>query len=1067
MTNNTEHEERWATIVREADEKVIQCEDAWFEAQDRVAVAIETAGDGMETRDVRTAKRELAQAESALDRAKKKYEIVLARPVTDGGPVNTPTTEMSEDSLMTKKVAFPKNMPTYRQEGKTDTYKDPLAFIEKLENVLFGEYVEEKHWSRALLAQVGRLPLAAWIKTELIEKRLDWEETKERFLKKCLTSEVVDEYNRELKKAKLRREEEVSEYVDRFRKLVENVGRDVNEYSIIDQFVDTLYTTLRNKVREKLCEMPDWKTDWVPLTEYVKLMCVHYSDRGEREPKFPKDGKKPEGGPEGDWIAKCRKEGLCSNCGQRGHRHFECKEAKMKRCFGCGAENTIRSECKKCNHGMKGKGSDRMGKRNLEKEVRRLFQMEVQKYVGPVELEEETEAEDSLSKTESEYFCLLLSLDVKDKKNMSVVIDMLVDGHEIRALADSGATSSFIRRSKAVEWGWKGSVGKGTIKLCGEGEGTEFPRIGTTKNVRAAYGPREIKLELEWFDLPENAEYDLVLGLPDWAGVGLAITGIQCPGKAEKDEEADADERRHYLGLGEEGDLYRVDRENWTKETADLWKDNSNIPYGNHCTFPGAVISLDVGDNAPVYVKQYRLPHHDMLVIDEWLKDMLKYSIVEPATPGCPWNNPLNVQDKKDPTGLKGTEFRTCLDARALNKLLINQEKGQIPYITDMHEHANGYEVHSSWDYWKCYHQFLLAPETRPMTAFTHRGKQYWFRMAPMGVTPFSFKIQHTIMNMIESIPTAKNYLDDVLSSDKSIEDHKQNCTEFLKLCNRYNLRLRFAKCHFFQTHILSVGRIISKERIAIDPRHRDMISNWPRPTTGSQVASLLGFAGFVRNHIPDYATITQPLEKLKKRKKKSIVETWTGKEETAFRDIVTRMSNAVTLFQPNWGKKFYLATDASTVGGGGMLYQKGLERRIRIIGFWSKAWNHAQSCYSSPEREFLAARQAMDYFRTYLFGKQFTLVTDCSAITFMLTKPEPSVMIQRYIIAMSEYSFDIQHLPGIRNVLPDVLSRRYALPQPATDSMPLRAITRSHNKRFVDNDLRCATVRKNQNGTI
>ena len=190
----------------------------------------------------------------------------------------TPVTVVSEENTTEKKVAFPKNMPTYRQEGKADTYKDPLAFLDKLENVLFGEYVDQKHWSRALLAQVGRLPLAAWIKTELIMKEYEWEEVKEKFLKKCLTNEVIDEYNRELKQVKLKKDEEVSEYVDRFQKLVENVGRDVNEYSLIDQFVDTLYTSLRNKVREKLCEMPNWKTDWMALTEYVKLMCVHYHD---------------------------------------------------------------------------------------------------------------------------------------------------------------------------------------------------------------------------------------------------------------------------------------------------------------------------------------------------------------------------------------------------------------------------------------------------------------------------------------------------------------------------------------------------------------------------------------------------------------------------------------------------------------------------------------------------------------------------------------------------------------------------------------------------------------------
>ena len=68
--------------------------------------------------------------------------------------------------------------------------------------------------------------------------------------------------------------------------------------------------------------------------------------------------------------------------------------------------------------------------------------------------------------------------------------------------------------------------------------------------------------------------------------------------------------------------------------------------------------------------------------------------------------------------------------------------------------------------------------------------------------------------------------------------------------------------------------------------------------------------------------------------KKKTVTDMWTDKEETAFQNIVTRMSNAVTLFQPNWGEKFYLATDASTVRGGGMLYQKGSKGRIRIIGF-------------------------------------------------------------------------------------------------------------------------------------
>jgi transposase InsO family protein len=129
------------------------------------------------------------------------------------------------------------------------------------------------------------------------------------------------------------------------------------------------------------------------------------------------------------------------------------------------------------------------------------------------------------------------------------------------------------------------------------------------------------------------------------------------------------------------------------------------------------------------------------------------------------------------------------------------------------------------------------------------------------------------------------------------------------------------------------------------------------------------------------------------------------------------------------------------------MLYQKSQtnQGRIRIIAFWSKSWNNAQRNYSAPQQEFLAAKLAMEYFRTYLYGRCFTLVTDCRGITFMLSKKEPSAMMQRYITAMRNYIFDLEHLPGIRNVLPDVLSRRHSgLP---TATMSLNAITRSKKR--------------------
>ena len=463
------------------------------------------------------------------------------------------------------------------------------------------------------------------------------------------------------------------------------------------------------------------------------------------------------------------------------------------------------------------------------------------------------------------------------------------------------------------------------------------------------------------------------------------------------------------------------------KETEELWKVNEDIPMGSVCTFPGATIELDVGEAKPHYIKQYKLPHSQLQIVDKWVEDMLKSKIIEAAPNDCAWNNPINVQDKKDITGVKGNEFRVCLDARWLNDKLVDPMLGDIPFIEEIHEHANGKQVHSNMDYWKCYHQFALPVKYRNCTAFTHRGRQYRYRVAPFGVKPIGFTVQKIIAQMIQDIPAAKNYVDDVIISSNTIRNHKEDLKRVLEKCNQYSLRLRKPKCNLFCGKVKAVGKIVSKGIIEIDPQHKEMIRKWPIPRNGRQVQALLGFANFVRKHIPNYAVLTKPLEKIKNLKGLKFANQWNEKHEKIFHELVHAMDQAIVLAQPDWKKPFFLAIDASQYGGGSMLYQKGVTSTMRVIGFWSKAWSEAQARYSASEREFLAARMSMDYFRTYILGTKFTLITDCKALTYINSKKDPSAMMQRYIRAMSEYQFDVMHLPGLAKVIPDTLSRRYA----------------------------------------
>jgi hypothetical protein len=55
------------------------------------------------------------------------------------------------------------------------------------------------------------------------------------------------------------------------------------------------------------------------------------------------------------------------------------------------------------------------------------------------------------------------------------------------------------------------------------------------------------------------------------------------------------------------------------------------------------------------------------------------------------------------------------------------------------------------------------------------------------------------------------------------------------------------------------------------------------------------------------------------------------------------------------------------------------------VVAYASRSNNVAESCYSSYEGECLAAVWAVAHFRCYLFGTQFTLVTNHQPLKWLM----------------------------------------------------------------------------------
>ena len=210
-----------------------------------------------------------------------------------------------------------------------------------------------------------------------------------------------------------------------------------------------------------------------------------------------------------------------------------------------------------------------------------------------------------------------------------------------------------------------------------------------------------------------------------------------------------------------------------------------------------------------------------------------------------------------------------------------------------------------------------------------------------------------------------------------------------------------------------------------------------PKPITVNQLQSWLGVANYYRKYIQNYAEIAQPLYDLMGlknvpkncRKKNGAVDgkkvnlEWNEKAEENFYKIQQILCSNLILALPNFDEIFELSTDASEFGYGAVLEQE-VNGERRPIAYFSRSYTPTQRKYATPEKELLALVMAVEYFHQYLYGKHFKVHTDHQPLTWISTKKNVHPRLERWIMRLSIYSFDIVYKPGSENIVPDCFSR-------------------------------------------
>lgn len=106
-------------------------------------------------------------------------------------------------------------------------------------------------------------------------------------------------------------------------------------------------------------------------------------------------------------------------------------------------------------------------------------------------------------------------------------------------------------------------------------------------------------------------------------------------------------------------------------------------------------------------------------------------------------------------------------------------------------------------------------------------------------------------------------------------------------------------------------------------------------------------------------------------------------------------------------------------------------------IAYASRTLNPSECNYSTIEKELLAIVWSTKYFRPYLFGRKFVIITDHKPLQWLFSIKEPNSKLVRWRLKLQEYDYTIHYKKGVQNSNADALSRPPKELNPITQVYP------------------------------
>ena len=292
-------------------------------------------------------------------------------------------------------------------------------------------------------------------------------------------------------------------------------------------------------------------------------------------------------------------------------------------------------------------------------------------------------------------------------------------------------------------------------------------------------------------------------------------------------------------------------------------------------------------------------------------------------------------------------KIRVCGDYKVTINQALQPDSYPLPRVDELFASLSGGRYFSKLDLSNAYLQIELEEESKQFVTINTSKGLFQYNRLPFGISSAPAIFQRCMETLLQGCKGVSVYLDDILISGATAEEHLQNLDKALSILETAGIKLNRDKCAFLLPKVEYLGHVIDEQGLHPTEEKVKAIKDAPRPKNVSELRAFLGIINYYGKFLPNLSAQLSPLHELLQKKARW---RWSERQETAFQAAKHALQAHSLLVHYDGSKPLVLACDASPQGLGAVLSHIMPDGTERPVVYASRTLSQAEKNYSQVE---------------------------------------------------------------------------------------------------------------------